>query len=741
MSFSKFTEQDYEGIRESYAKLKEAARKRCANQEELDVVQKAFEFANEAHKNVRRRSGGPYIIHPIEVAQIVVSDIGLGYKSIAAALLHDVVEDTDYTVDDLRNLFGDKIASLVDGLTKIKIVLDNEDRSKRSDNYSESLQAENFKRILLTLNDDVRVVLIKLADRLHNCRTIDSMPEYKRDKILSETMFIFIPLAHRLGLYEIKSEMENIWLRYKEPDAYKEISGLVSKNINDLEIHIDDFITPIDAALRSSGFNFEIRKRVKTPYSIWHKMQTKNISFEQVYDLYALRIVFTPDAGTKETERDQCYHIFSIITGIYRYKPDRVRDWVKHPKSNGYEALHCTLMSNKGIWIEVQIRSKRMDDIAEKGIAAHWAYKQEGYLSENDSEMDKWLAKVKEILVSPDVNALELLDIIHNDLTSSEITVFTPKGEQKSIQKGATALDFAYSIHTEIGNKAIAAKVNMRLVPLSHVLRTGDQVEIITAENEHPKKDWFQFLQTRHARNVVIDYFKGNKKELVEVGKASLSSQLETLGYKLNSDSIEILCRHFNIPGKNAEELFFRVGLGLVKTDAIGDVLVSALPAKTHSWPFSLFSRWRESQSAGKEKEAYIIAPCCRPIPGDAVVGIKNPDGTITVHKKTCPVADSLASKHGDRVVVPQWETDGEKKAFPARIALKGIDRVGLLNEISRYISLVMGVNMKKVLLSTEEGIFEGYIDLSVHDKTALERMIRKLSSIDGIQSVARTEL
>ena len=429
MSLSKFTEKDYELIQESYGQLKEAARRRCANQEELDVVQKAFDFANEAHKDVRRRSGGPYIIHPIEVAKIVVSNIGLGYKSIAAALLHDVVEDTDYTVDDIRNLFGDKIASLVDGLTKIKVVLDNEDRAKRQeDAYSESLQAENFKRILLTLNDDVRVVLIKLADRLHNCRTIDSMPEFKRDKILSETMFIFIPLAHRLGLYEIKSEMENIWLRYKEPDAFKEITALVNRNIEGQEKQIDEFIAPIQEAISKAGFNFEIRKRVKTPYSIWHKMQTKNIPFEQVYDLFALRIVFTPDSDRKESERDMCYHIFSIITGIYRYKPDRVRDWVKHPKSNGYEALHCTLMSEKGIWIEVQIRSKRMDDIAEKGIAAHWAYKQEGYLSENDSEMDKWLAKVKEILVSPDVNALELLDIIHNDLVSADITVFTPKG-------------------------------------------------------------------------------------------------------------------------------------------------------------------------------------------------------------------------------------------------------------------------------------------------------------------------
>ncbi len=739
MSFSQFTEQDYELIRQSYAQLKAAAEKRCANQQELDVVQKAFDFANEAHKNVRRRSGGPYIIHPIEVAKIVVTDIGLGYKSIAAALLHDVVEDTDYTVDDIRKLFGDKIASLVDGLTKIKNVLDNEDRSKKlNDANAKSLQAENFKRILLTLNDDVRVVLIKLADRLHNCRTIEYMPEYKRDKILSETMFIFIPLAHRLGLYEIKSEMENIWLKYKEPDAYKEITGLINTNLSGKEKQIDDFIKPIEDALRKAGFNFEIRKRVKTPYSIWHKMQTKNITFDQVYDLYALRIVFTPAADTKESERDQCYHIFSIITGIYRYKPDRVRDWVKHPKSNGYEALHCTLMSDTGIWIEVQIRSKRMDDIAEKGIAAHWTYKQEGYISENDSEMDKWLAKVKEILVNPDVNALELLDIIHNDLTSSEITVFTPKGDQKSILKGATALDFAYSIHTEIGNKAIAAKVNLKLVPLSHVLKSGDQVEIITAEVEQPKREWLQFLVTRHARNIVIDYFKSRKKEIAELGRKMLSEQLESLGYRMNNDSIEILLEHFAIPGGNSEEMFFRIGIGIIKLGDLSEVLASGKADKSHSWFQWWFGRKKEAQKKGKND--YVIASCCRPIPGDPVIGIKSPDGTVTVHKKSCPVADSIASKHGDWVVVPQWD-DEEAQSFPVRLSIKGLDRVGLLNEISRYISLVMGVNMRKVYLSTDGGIFSGYIDLYVHDRNALERMIRKLNSIDGIKSVVRTEI
>ena len=743
MSFSKFTEKDFEQIEQSYAQLKAAAQKRCANAEELGVVQKAFDFANEAHKNVRRHSGDPYILHPIEVAKIVVSDIGLGYKSISAALLHDVVEDTDYTVDDIRNLFGDKIASLVDGLTKIKNVLDNEDRSKKlADSSQESLQAENFKRILLTLNDDVRVVLIKLADRLHNCRTIEFMPEYKRDKILGETMFIFIPLAHRLGLYEIKSEMENICLKYKEPDAYNEICALVEKNIAGQEKQIDDFIAPIEKALKEAGFDFLIRKRVKTPYSIWHKMQTKNITFEQVYDLYALRIVFTPDQNSKESERDQCYHIFSIITGIYRYKPDRVRDWVKHPKSNGYEALHCTLMSENGVWIEVQIRSKRMDDIAEKGIAAHWSYKQEGYISENDSEMDKWLAKVKDILVSPDVNALELLDIIHNDLTSSEITVFTPRGEQKMISKGATALDFAYLIHSEIGNKAIAAKVNMKLVPLSHVLRTGDQVEVITAENGQPKREWLQFLQTRHARNIVIDFFKGKKNEIADSGKKALKEYLESRGYKMNDETLRLVLDYYNIPSRSAEELFFRVGLGLVRLDDLSELLLVGKVDKSHStWSFLRFGKKKDSSGKKQPKNDYVIASCCRPIPGDSVIGIKSPDGVVTVHKKSCPVADSIASKHGDWVVVPQWDLSGDVQSFPVRVSIKGIDRMGLLNEISRYISLVMGVNMKKVYLSTEEGIFDGYIDLLVHDRSALERMIRKLASIDGIQAVARTDM
>ena len=389
MSFSKFTKEDISLIEREYASLSELARRRCKQEDERQVIQRAFDFANEAHKDVRRRNGEPYILHPIAVAKIVVGEIGLGYKSITAALLHDVVEDTSYTMEDVRNLFGDKIAQLVDGLTKIKAVLDNESQGYLS---PERVQADNFKRILLTLNDDARVVLIKLADRLHNCRTIENLPDHKRDKVLSDMMFIFIPLAHRLGLYEIKSEMENVWLRYKEPEAYNDIVRRVSLKAEDQEREIDAFIRPLREALKRACFDFEIRKRVKTPYSIWHKMQAKGVPFEQVYDLYAVRIIFTPDPGSVETERDQCYHIFSIITSLYNYQPDRIRDWVNHPKSNGYEALHCTLIGSGGMRVEVQIRSKRMDDIAEKGIAAHWAYKDEGYLSEQDSEMDRLYA-------------------------------------------------------------------------------------------------------------------------------------------------------------------------------------------------------------------------------------------------------------------------------------------------------------------------------------------------------------
>ena len=742
MSYSEFDEKDFALIRHDWEILYASAKKRCADEHELAVVQQAFGFANDAHKNVRRRSGEPYMLHPIAVAQIVVDDIGLGYKSIAAALMHDVVEDTDYTVEDLRERFGDKIASLVDGLTKIKNVLDYEDKNKMGS--PQSMQAENFKRILLTLNDDPRVVLIKLADRLHNCRTIEFMPEHKRDKILSETMFVFIPLAHRLGLYGIKSELENIWLRYKEPEAYAEIDAKIRRNIEERGKEMSAFVEPIESALTKAGFKFEIKKRVKTPYSAWHKMQVKQISFEQVYDLFAIRIIFDPDPNSTETERDQCYHVFSTITGIYRYMPERIRDWVRHPKSNGYEALHCTLLSPSGIWVEVQIRTRRMDDIAEKGIAAHWTYKQNGYIG--DSEMDLWLSRIKEILVNPDVNALELLDIIHNDLTSTEIYVFTPKGEQRSIEKGATVLDFAYLIHTEIGNKAIAAKVNQRLVSLSHVVKTGDQVEIITAEEEHPKREWLQFLKTRRARSLVMDYFKNERKQTIDFGRTVLEGQVQALGFKLTEDQLQRIEAAYDAPDR--DELYYRVGTSQIKLDGLSDILKSK---QRISLLRKIFHR--EEKAPRKPEEVYVIggkdddghqfviATCCNPSPGDPVIGFKSPDGRITVHKKSCTVAEEIAATHGDWVVVPKWLEEQGAKSFLVRISLKGLDRVGLLNDISRFLSLVMGANMRRLNLSADEGIFSGYIDLYVNSKDVLEQILRKLSHIDGIESVSRSEL
>lgn len=729
MSFSEFTETDNRLIRDEYGSLYELAKKRCKSDDEIALVQKAFDFANEAHYNVRRRSGEPYMIHPIAVAKIVVSDIGLGCKSICAALLHDVVEDTNYTVDDLRTLFGDKIATLVDGLTKIKTVLDNEDRK----NYhnTESLQAENFKRILLTLNDDVRVVLIKLADRLHNCRTIEFMPEHKRDKILSETMVLFIPLAHRLGLYGVKSEMENIWLKYKEPDFYNEITRRISEKAETRGKEIDEFIAPIEESLKKSGFKFEIKKRIKTPYSIWYKMHNKHVPFEQIYDLYAVRIIYEPADDIPQTERNEAYLIYSTITSLYSENHSRRRDWISQPKSNGYEALHTTLMSHTGIWVEVQIRSVRMNDIAEKGIAAHWAYKKDGYISENDSEMDKWLAEVQDVLLSNDVNALELLDIIHRDLVSTDIVVFTPKGDQKSICNGATALDFAYLIHTHIGNQAIAAKVNMRLVPLSQTLKAGDQVEIITAAKARPKMEWLQFLQTRHAKNKVIEYFRDKHDDIAKEGERIFDERLRMMSIKSSNEIIRKFLDYTQL--RDVNELYFRVGIGVLGPEDFRRILTEESLSETISKDKFIIS------NNGIGSRRYIIADCCTPLPGDPVIGFLSADGSVTLHKKSCHTAESLAAKFGNRVVAPEWSISDTE--YPIRISLKGIDRMGLLSEISAHISKVFGINMRKLQLSVDEGLFEGYIELLVRDKKNLEGLVDGLKKIDGIEDVVRTDI
>ncbi|MDD2595261.1 MAG: RelA/SpoT family protein [Bacteroidales bacterium] len=741
-----FTEEDYNLINKEFEGLRLASLKRCADQEQYELVLKAFDFANEAHKGVRRRSGEPYILHPISVSKIVVQEIGLGCKSICAALLHDVVEDTDYTVEDIRRLFGDKIASLVDGLTKIKTALDND-----SKNETKSIQAENFKRILLTLNDDVRIVLIKLADRLHNMRTIQFMPDYKRDKILSETMYIFIPLAYRLGLYSIKSEMENIWLQYREPDAYAEIEDKLDEVMKERSDSIEKFIEPINEALVAAHFKVRILKRLKTPYSIWKKMETKHIPFEQIYDIYAVRIIFEAKQGISEA--DQCSQIKNLITDKYYIKPDRTRDWITNHKSNGYEALHITIMGPGGNWIEVQIRSERMDAIAERGVAAHWLYKRgNDAKEESDREIDIWLKHVREILENPDANALQFLDDFHKELITSDIYVFTPKGESKSMIKGATALDFAYSIHSHIGNKAIAAKVNQKLQPLSYVLSSGDQIEIITSETGKPKRAWLDFLKTNKAKNMVMDALKDDTKNNIKEGMILLKNKLEEHKVSVQNRVLKKLLDYYKITS-GKEELYNKIGMGIIDLSDIEKALkTNAERRNVQMWGVKLLSPIINLGKIDKKQDyelkeniddgtiSFVTAECCSPIPGDKVVGFIGDEGRVIIHKKSCPVATNIAAKEGDRIVSVKWSKH-YMMSYLARISVNGIDRVGVINELTRVISLVLGVNMRKIFIETHDEIFEGYIDLYVHTTDDLDKLIKDLNRIKGVESVKRIDI
>lgn len=738
-----FTEEDYNLIEKEFAPLREAARKRCADREQFELVLKAFDFANEAHKNVRRRSGEPYILHPIAVAKIVVSEIGLGCKSICAALLHDVVEDTEFTTADIEHLFGEKIASLVDGLTKIKVALsDSKDAT--------SLQAENFKRILLTLNDDVRIVLIKLADRLHNVRTIQYMPEYKREKILSETMYIFIPLAHKLGLYSMKSEMENIWLQYHEPQAYAEIRARLDAFEKERSVALDEFIAPISERMEQEGFKFTILKRLKSPYSIWKKMTIKNVPFDEIYDIYATRIIFEPKEGF--SERDQCWFIFAMVTGLYSYKTDRVRDWLKEPKSNGYEALHVTAMSAAGFWVEVQIRSERMNSIAERGLAAHWLYKRNAEGQASESEVDLWLKKVRDIIENPDANAIQFLDEVHKELVTGDIYVFTHKGEPRNLPKGYTALDFAYAIHTDIGNRAIAAKINQKLEPLSTELQNGDQVEIITAEKGKPQREWLTFLQSSRAKSKVLDAIRGEIKDAVHTGFQILEAELTKRGVTERIKVIKQLQSYYTIANK--EDLYNRIGIGVIDLSDLDQALQSeqeaAQPKST--WKNILFHIGKKETPKEKKKEIILtnedisdsshfhLAKCCCPIPGDNVVGFQNPDGSVTIHKKSCSQVTDMASKEGEKIIAITWDKHSDT-SFLTGISIKGLDRVGLLEDMTREISSGLGINMKKLNLETRDGIFYGYIELLVHHSDDLDSLICRLKKLKDVKQVSRKNI
>lgn len=760
-----FTEKDNELIESEFEELRLASLKRCANQSEFEIVLKAFDFAKAAHNGVRRRSGEPYILHPIAVSKIVVKEIGLGYKSIVSALLHDVVEDTEYNTDDIERLFGAKIASLVDGLTKIKSAFDS----------GTSSQAENFKRILLTLNDDVRVILIKLADRLHNMRTIEYMPEHKRSKILSETMYIFIPLAHRLGLYSIKSELENIWLMHTLPTEYEGIQAKISQTVAERGCAIDSFMEPIAESLTNAGYKFNVSKRTKSPYSIWRKMNAKSIPFEQIYDLYAVRIIF--EAKEEQPERIQCWHIYSLITELYLSKTDRIRDWVSTPKINGYEALHCTVMAPQGNWVEVQIRSSRMDNLAERGVAAHWSYKGS---SPSEKDMDKWLNMVREVLENPDVNALEFLDKFHTGLLSSEIYVFTPKGESRSLPKGATALDFAYAIHTEVGNKSIAAKANFKLVPLTYELRNGDQIEIITAESQKPQREWLDFIKTPKAKSLILDALKSEIKDSQKKGQELLDERLISMGIRPMSRVYRKLSENYKL--NNREELFSKIGANLIDLTDLSKVLKKNTTSKFVRYWSLQFSKitggdsenkwdWQgeeelsddpaDTQKTQEEKViskidikkdfllkenpvektlSYQVATCCRPIPGDKVIGFIDDNDIVIVHKNSCPEAIHMASRDGERIVKAKWSKH-TVLSFLARINMRGIDRLGILNDLTQYITLVLSVNIRKIFIETHDGIFEGYIDLYVHSVEDLEKLMKQMSSVKGVMSVVRSEI
>lgn len=706
-------------------------------EESVKMIRRAFEFAREAHQGVRRKSGEPYILHPLAVAKIAVKEIGLGTKSAVAALLHDVVEDTDYTVEDIANLFGPKIASLVDGLTKISEVMGS----------NTTKQAESFRKMILTLADDVRVILIKIADRLHNMRTLDSMPEHKQVKIASETLYIYAPLAHRMGLHTIKTELEDLSLKYENPVEYQELEKRIHDYRDEHTGLYQQFIAPIRERLTESGYRYDITARTKSVYSVWSKMQRRHISFEEIYDLLAVRIVFDPKDN--QPEKWQCWNIYSLITDMYSPKPERIRDWVSVPKANGYEALHLTVMGPGGKWIEVQIRSRRMDEIAEKGLAAHWKYK--GDNAEASNEVDKWLAGIKEMLEQPGTDALEFLDEFKLNLFAKEIRVFTPKGEMRTLPKGASVLDFAYDIHTEIGNSCIGGKVNHKLVPMSHRLQSGDQVEVLTSDKQKPQSDWLDFIVTAKARNNILMVFRREKKEQIRIGTTMFEKLLEDMKLPFGAENLNKALLHLKLQHK--DDLYVSLAKGHLDIEEVRKALKKKSENKfVKYWKLQFFKSDKDKSVPDKEEEKgkvinditddasdFIIAPCCNPIPGDDVVGMKIDGDKITVHKRKCPDAIRLMSSYGDKIVPVKWVSH-KIMSFLAVIKLNGIDSIGIVSDITMIISKESNVNMRTVHFETKDGIFEGMIHLYVHNTADLNNLMMKIASLKGVENVSRVE-
>ncbi len=736
-----YTAEDEIIIQEKWEDLLRSCARICRNDEDRNLIKRAFFLAKEAHQGVRRRSGEPYLLHPIAVAKIAVEEIGLGVKSVVAALLHDVVEDTEYTVEDMERIFGPKIASMVDGLTKMSGVF----------NADTSEQAEYFRKVLLTLSDDVRVILIKIADRLHNMRTLGAMPMNKQIKITGETIYLFAPLAHRLGLYAIKSELEDLCMKYRFPQQYAELTRKLQESEASRREFIDKFNAPIIEALDRDHINYEISGRLKSVYSIWNKMQRKQIPFEEVYDLFAIRIVFKPLPFP--SEKTQCWQIYSTITDIYTPKPDRMRDWISMPKANGYEALHSTVMGPDGVWVEVQIRTQRMDEIAERGFAAHWKYKK-ATISQDEDEFDKWLRQIRAALNSPTENAVDFLDNFKLSLYTSEIVVFTPKGEARKMPYGATALDFAYDIHSKIGNSAISAKINHKLEPITTQINNGDQIEIITADAARPKPEWLDAVTTTKAKAAIKSYLKRERQNNIERGMQLLDEKMKSLNIKLSG---RVLRKIVPIYGSNnKEELYSKIGAGIISLDELEKALKTNSKSKILKF-WTLFIP-RKEEEEGEESDTatpapadgqaaapaaapqFEIAECCKPIPGDKVVGYRDPaTGNIVVHKAACDELNRLAAQYGKNIVKEEIKWSQHKAmSYLVTVELRGIDRMGLLLDLAKVVSGDFSINIREVNIQSHDGIFEGNISLYVKDAEGLHAVMDKLRKIKGIETVKR---
>lgn len=728
------------------------------HRKKVDIITKAFHFAKQAHKGVRRLSGEPYILHPISVAQIACEEVGLGSTSICSALLHDVVEDTDYTVEDIENIFGAKIAMIVDGLTKISGGIFGDQASA---------QAENFKKLLLTMSDDIRVILIKICDRLHNMRTLASQPANKQYKIAGETLYIYAPLANRLGLNKIKTELEDLSFSYEHPEEYKAIQAKIASTQAQRDMLFDNFTAPIKAELDRMGLKYEIKARVKSPFSIWNKMQTKHVPFEEIYDILAVRIIFTPK--NRQEEANECFQIYVAISKLYKSHPDRLRDWVNHPKANGYQALHVTLMSKLGQWIEIQIRSDRMDEIAEQGFAAHWKYKEGQEVTEDEGELNDWLHTIKEILDDPQPDAMDFLDAIKLNLFASEIFVFTPKGEIKMMPAGCTALDFAFQIHTFIGSHCIGAKVNHKLVPLSHKLQSGDQVEILTSKAQRVEESWINFVSTAKAKGKILAILRREGREIQKEGEEKLEKWLQKHDFQMTTSVLDKLCDLHQM--KKHADLFIAVGR---KSLILGESDIDELHGRNRSkkgypslaWrkyvPFLKTNKGNEKQGnalanpkvvgglivvdekINKKKpiyinedniERYIFPNCCHLIPGDDALGFIDNNGHIEIHKRACPVAAKLKASYGSRILDAKWDMH-RKLFFDAAIEIRGIDQKGMLREVVNVISDQLGIDMRKITLKSDNGIFGGTIELGVHDREDVKRIMDSLKKIEGMQAV-----